>query len=177
MAWPKYHTHACTHARTHSRTHPCTHARTHARAHAHNTCTHAHTHARTYARTHAHTYACMHAHTHTHTSTHANAYTRAYTLMRIASTINVLLECLIIQLLPFCSGLSHHHILIVLQWLLALYKSSVPPVVTLAQFRQHVQFSSIASSPETPSSPSSNGQGMVESRKNYRRVPPWKSYF
>ena len=31
--------------------------------------------------------------------------------------------------------------------------------------RQHVQFSSIASSPETPSSPSSNGQGMVESRK------------
>ena len=31
--------------------------------------------------------------------------------------------------------------------------------------RQHVQFSSIASSPETPSSPSSNGPGMVESRK------------
>ena len=103
----------------------------------------------THIHTCTHTHLCTHAHTRTHTHTHTHVCTRTHVL----------------KLLPYYSGLNHHH-----KYCTTMASGPVQELLCTSScnvsLRQHVQFSSIASSPETPSSPSSNGQGMVESRKN-----------
>ena len=83
---------------------------------------HTHTHTHTHTLMHACMHTCTHTHAHTHTHTHTHTHIRVHTYTHV-ETLPIL----------FRSKSPSQVFLIVVQWLLALYKScSAPPVVTLA---------------------------------------------
>ena len=85
-----------------------------------------HTHIHTCTHTHLCTHACTHARTHTHTHARTYTHTHAHTCAHVYTHIET-------PPILFRSKSPSQVFLIVLQWLLALYKScSAPPVVTLA---------------------------------------------